>query len=476
MARSLDGLPDYLRARGFQVDGVPGWRSRKRPAYTGGFDPRGIVAHHTGGGGGGIGYASTTLKNGFRTLPGPLCQINLSRDGTVIFVAAGRANHAGKVRSVGFMRAGDGNSQALGIEADNTGTEGWKHPAPGWGTQYDAYIALCAAIEDYMGWKRGSVLGHGEVSTAGKWDPGVRDGGRNRMLDMDVFRERVKAVRFNTDTPAPEPEPEQPATPAPTVTPRWFKIALINHAAASALFKKPANVARWLKRRKRLVLEVKDINADVFGGLECGSGFAWHYLTTKYKKFGYVLIPKGRGGRHLWRKKSVKLVASGYFDPPRFEGDDKPAPWAVVEPDGSRALVVLGHLEPSDATGSMQVRQARSIVNEAEEKAAEFGIGPSRIFYLMDTASDNRVRDEVFGGSGYADAFDAAAKSVNESVKSFNEWKAPQPGPRVDLIAVHRGKGGGEGDEYARPVIVVSQRLTTSTDHHHQAAVVGRQS
>lgn len=177
----LADLADACRKSGLKVVEVSGWQSRRRP---GSFAPRGVVAHHTGSGGDGYGYAAGTLVNGVSGLPGPLCQLSLGRDGTVYVIAAGRANHAGKCRSVGFMTAGDGNTQAIGIEAHNSGSEGWSD------IQIAAYIRLCAALCDHYGWPRSHVVAHAECSTAGKWDPGF--GGR--VIDMNAFRAGVAGV------------------------------------------------------------------------------------------------------------------------------------------------------------------------------------------------------------------------------------------------------------------------------------------
>lgn len=485
MARSLDDFPDYLRARGFRVVGVPGWRQRKRP--FGLFRPKGHVAHHTGGAGNGMAYAAGILTGGYRELPGPLCQIALNRHGTVIMIAAGRANHAGKTRRIGFMSAGDGNSQAVGTEAMNTGTEGWSNPHPKnpFGTQYNAFIALSAALEDYMGWKRGSTLAHGETSTSGKWDPGIRDSsGRTRMLNMDVFRREVRKVVFGKPTPGPtpapsplpDPVPEKPVVPTgPDKSTRWHKDGLVNHGAPSTLLRQAKHAAAWRRRRKNLVLEVKSFNADAFLGLECGSVLSWHYLTTKYKKFGYALVPKGAGGRHWWiDPKTQKLVESGCIHPPRHDGDLKEAPWFVAQSNGSLAYRVGFHLDPQ-ASEAFKAKQMESIVLESFEIAARHGIGKSRIFFIGDMASTTAV-PKLLAKYGYRDALAVADKAVFAELKSFNEGDPELVGDSVDIVGVYVGdEGPGVGDEHERPVPVASQRPTTNTDHNHRLAVIDRQ-
>lgn len=195
----LTDLDVACRTSGLKVVEISGWKTRGRPASTGGFSPRGIMAHHTGSKANGVGVASGTLVVGRMDLPGPLCQLSLDRQGTVYVVAAGRANHAGKARSVRFVRAGDGNTQTLGIEAQNSGSEGWTP------IQLGAYHRLCAALCDHYGWPRSNVVGHGETSLTGKWDPGIRPG---QMMDMNAFRAAVAAVRLD-DTEDDMPTPEE---------------------------------------------------------------------------------------------------------------------------------------------------------------------------------------------------------------------------------------------------------------------------
>lgn len=193
----LTDLAKACRASGLPVVEVPGWKTRSRPARP--FAPRGQVVHHTGAHGTRnraeeLAYVKRVLVGGFPPeLPGPLCQLALGRqtvDGppVIYVVAAGRANHAGPSRDAGFIRAGDGNTQSIGWEAINSGSEGWSRE------QLDAYHRGVAAVADHYRWSRGAVVAHAESSTAGKWDPGV--GGR--VIDMSAFRAAVKNVNLST--------------------------------------------------------------------------------------------------------------------------------------------------------------------------------------------------------------------------------------------------------------------------------------
>lgn len=182
MSNLPDNLPSILRAAGLTVVEVDGWRTRGRPASTGGFDPVGCLVHHTATSRASSDEAVVRLLVGGRSdLPGPLCHLGLARDGTVYVIAAGRANHAGEARSSGSVAAGDGNSLYIGIEAFNDGRgEPW--PA----VQYDAYVLLAAVLSvKVTGNSVNTVRGHKETSVTGKVDP---------LFDMDGFRRRVAAT------------------------------------------------------------------------------------------------------------------------------------------------------------------------------------------------------------------------------------------------------------------------------------------
>lgn len=195
MYRLPDNTPEILRRHGLKVRVVPGWKKRGRPASTGGFNPVGVLCHHTATTVAWTIAAVLRLLTGGRSgLPGPLCHFGLDRKGTVWLVAAGRANHAGKARSVGSVAAGDGNTLYLGIEAFNAGTgEPW--PA----VQYNAYVLLCAVLSvEFTKNSVRTVAGHKETSTTGKIDP---------TFDMDAFRKRVAVMmeQIEKDNTTPKP-------------------------------------------------------------------------------------------------------------------------------------------------------------------------------------------------------------------------------------------------------------------------------
>lgn len=193
-------LPQILRARGLTVVEVPGWRGFGRPASTGGFHPRGVLWHHTGAKDSNpksikddFEYAKWLAEIGRSDLPAPLCQISVGRNGTVYLCADGRGNHAGKAKASGPMPAGDGNELYVGVECQNSGSEGWSKP------QLQAMVLLGAVLsEDVVHCSADANRGHKETSVTGKWDPGA--------LDMSKFRKSIAAAMTST------PSKEQPVS------------------------------------------------------------------------------------------------------------------------------------------------------------------------------------------------------------------------------------------------------------------------
>lgn len=194
----LTDLAEVLRAAGLKVVEIPGWKTRGRP---GSFAPRGVLCHHTGGAGDGLAYARWMALEGRSDLSAPLAQLGLDRKGTFYVLAAGRANHAGRCKPIAGLSAypgrsyGDGNAQLLGIEAMNTGSEGWT-PA-----QYSAYVRGCAALNARYGWPVSRTLGHKETSLSGKPDPGGIE--MNRMRRDVAASSPSPTTSLEDDMPTP---------------------------------------------------------------------------------------------------------------------------------------------------------------------------------------------------------------------------------------------------------------------------------
>lgn len=215
MNRLPANLPALLRAEGLHVVEIDGWQTRSRPASTGGFNPVGVLNHHTGDKTDGKPYAKWLATVGRPDLPAPLCHLSIGRDGTVYICAAGRANHAGKARAAGSVAAGDGNSLYVGIEWQLTGTE--SIPA----SMYVAGVKTNQVLLRLLGSSTRTVHCHYETSTTGKWDIGDPQGirlGDHRVLDVDKFRAAV-GKGLTPPPPAPPVKVGQPRS-APN---RWAK-------------------------------------------------------------------------------------------------------------------------------------------------------------------------------------------------------------------------------------------------------------
>lgn len=179
MTYKLTWMPEVLAAAGLKVAEVPGWRARGHGDMG---TPRGVLLHHTVGPLNGNMPSLGVLTNGRgppKPLAGPLAHLGLGRDGTWYVVAAGRAFHAGPGQWRGCT---DGNSELIGIEAENNGTtEVW--PA----AQMTAYRHGVAALLKKMRAGAAWCAGHKEYALpkGRKIDPN---------FDMPMFRRGVAAI------------------------------------------------------------------------------------------------------------------------------------------------------------------------------------------------------------------------------------------------------------------------------------------
>jgi hypothetical protein len=213
MAYSLIWLPDVLLKAGCKVSLVDGWETRGIRDMKEIF---GVICHHT---------ATSDTRNNFPTyrtildgrrdakgrveLAGPLAHLGLGRDGTYYVFAAGKCNHAG---AGAWKEVVNGNSNFIGIEAENTGT---RRDFPWPEVQLEAYQRGVAAILNHIGQPVDYCVGHKEYAL-----PQGRKNDPN--FDMHEFRKGV--TRFMAaDAPPPtfipneEPNPEEGQTPRPTL-------------------------------------------------------------------------------------------------------------------------------------------------------------------------------------------------------------------------------------------------------------------
>lgn len=188
-------LPQLLREAGLKVVEVGDWEDWGRPASTGGFNPVGVLNHHTGGfdaigdTSDDLRYAQWMFRVGRSDLPAPLCHISISAEGVVYIGAARRANHAGTARAMGSVASGDGNSLYVGLEWMLSGTQ------PISDAQYDAGATTNAVLLGILGNSVQTVGCHFNTSVTGKWDIGDPNGvpfNGHRVLDVPKFRRAVQ--------------------------------------------------------------------------------------------------------------------------------------------------------------------------------------------------------------------------------------------------------------------------------------------
>ena len=189
MPFSLTWLPQVLLDAGLKVAEQPGWRTRGR----GDVGPiKGVMCHHTAGAKTGNMPSLGIVTNGRRDLPGPLAQLCLGRDGTYFVVAAGRCNHAGRGNWQGFTA---GNTNFIGIEAENTGHLSGDKADPWPAVQMDAYRRGVAAILKKIRANAIMCCGHKEYALPMHRKP-------DPTFDMTDFRSQVSAIMAGI-APAP---------------------------------------------------------------------------------------------------------------------------------------------------------------------------------------------------------------------------------------------------------------------------------
>lgn len=201
MMYSLTWLPEVLLGAGLKVAETAGWRSRGHGDFG---KPRGVLCHHTVGPLAGNMPSLGVITNGRSDLPGPLAQLGLGRDGTWYVVAAGLAYHAGRGNWRGVTK---GNSELIGIEAENNGTtEPW--PA----VQMNSYRHGVAALLTKIGADASMAAGHKEYALpkGRKSDPD---------FDMNLFRSEVEQIMTGHEQapPAPAPIPKKDDDNRPTL-------------------------------------------------------------------------------------------------------------------------------------------------------------------------------------------------------------------------------------------------------------------
>jgi hypothetical protein len=206
---SADAFLAALRAEGVTVVEVGDWRHHNRNSKGPWGPVHGVMIHHTVT----RGTANTVdiVRNGYDSLPGPLCHGMIAKDGRVHLVGYGRANHAGlgdpdvlsaviaeKTPPLDDEATIDGNRHFYGFECENLGDG--KDPWPT--AQLEAIERVAAALCRAHGWSARSVIRHLD------WQPGKIDP-RGPGMVWSAMEERI-ADRLGIKpptTPLPAPKP-----------------------------------------------------------------------------------------------------------------------------------------------------------------------------------------------------------------------------------------------------------------------------
>jgi hypothetical protein len=243
---SADAFLAALRAEGVTVVEVGDWRHHNRNSKGPWGPVHGVMIHHTVT----RGTANTVdiVRNGYDSLPGPLCHGMIAKDGRVHLVGYGRANHAGlgdpdvlsaviaeKTPPLDDEATIDGNRHFYGFECENLGDG--KDPWPT--AQLEAIERVAAALCRAHGWSARSVIRHLD------WQPGKIDP-RGPGMVWSAMEERI-ADRLGikpptTPLPAPKPptvdlfklvaaakgDPAKAGTPVTYAGTRIVEAALVN--------------------------------------------------------------------------------------------------------------------------------------------------------------------------------------------------------------------------------------------------------
>lgn len=181
MVYSLTWMADVLRRAGLQVREIPGWQNRGH----GDVDRiAGVMMHHTAGPAMGDFPSQDVVVNGRPGLPGPLCNLGLTRSGVCVVVAAGQAYHAGAGYWAPIGRDA-GNRRTIGIEAESTGRGDWTE------AQHIAYPRMVAALLLHFGFGPDRAVAHKEYTNR-KIDPAGWRWGDMRGFRTDVAYQQTE--------------------------------------------------------------------------------------------------------------------------------------------------------------------------------------------------------------------------------------------------------------------------------------------
>lgn len=179
MSHKADALARVVTecfSNGVRVEPEDGWRTRGGSR----FDPKGFTVHHDASPRGSD--IRHIIRDGHASLSGPLANLYLTRDGTLVVIAAGRANHAGR----GGWKGLHGNSSVWGLEIANDGVGEPYTPE-----QLRAVLLLMRAFVEVDGVPVGLIHSHAEWAPDRKRDPALDPERQSGPWNMDRFRHDV---------------------------------------------------------------------------------------------------------------------------------------------------------------------------------------------------------------------------------------------------------------------------------------------
>lgn len=262
--------------------------------YGSGFQPVGVVWHHTACGAfsrGNMPSLNWCRNPGQYAGKARACHIVVGRNGDMQIIAGRGAYHAGAggpMRVDGtYIPENLGNRYLIGIEIEASSTRKVRkkdRETPKWGmnpSQFEAVAKYCAALFDEMGWDTAAAIRHRD------WTPG-------RKIDVGIplseIREKIDSYRKAPSKPAtpakpkpekPKPEPKPPVKPKPKPKPEQ---------------KKPVVRLNSIKpnRKNKQVLVVQEALKKEFPSFDYSSGSGIFGPATKaayakwQKKLGYT--------------------------------------------------------------------------------------------------------------------------------------------------------------------------------------------
>ena len=200
---------DALISAGCRVQLEAGWDDPRIGKYGSGWQPTGVVLHHTANSGtlGDAPSLGWVLHNQYD--PVRACHLLISRSGVVHLVYALGCYHAGMG---GPMTVGGtsipqdmGNAYLYGIEIESKGTNASMTAAESTAdgitpAQVDATTRAAAALVQLLGKNETAVIRHRD------WAPGRKN---DVLQPLSTWRDLIRArLQGSTPTPTPTPTPE----------------------------------------------------------------------------------------------------------------------------------------------------------------------------------------------------------------------------------------------------------------------------